>query len=332
MGTDTPLVVLGAGAWGTALAIRAASNDVSVRLWGRDADALRNMQAARVNAAYLPGVTLPIALEIATDLELACAGVSDVLISAPSSAFIELLDAIASRIKVPRIAWACKGLERESGRLLSEVVAARLGAQVPVAVISGPTFAAEVAVGMPTAIVVASQDNDFAQALTARLHQPSLRVYTSEDTIGVQIGGAAKNVLAIAAGISDGLGFGANARAALIARGLAEMARLASACGGRADTMQGLAGLGDLVLSCTDDQSRNRRYGLALGRGANPQDAMGDTAKVVEGAFASRDFAAMASRLTVETPIMARVNEIVWHGVEPRAAVAALLARQPRAE
>jgi glycerol-3-phosphate dehydrogenase (NAD(P)+) len=328
----TPLAVLGAGAWGTALAIRAACAGTPVRLWGRDTAALQAMALSAENSSYLPKVRLPSAITPSTDLGLALRDVSDVLIAVPSAGFIETLELVGEHVSNPRIAWACKGLERDTGRLLSEVVAARFGSQVPLACVSGPTFALEVAAGLPTAVVVGSTDAQFARNLSSKLHQACFRVYTSADLIGVQLGGAAKNVLAIAAGISDGLGFGANARAALIARGLAEMMRLGLAYGARVETLQGLAGLGDLVLTCTDDQSRNRRFGLAVGAGASPSTAISSTANVVEGANASRDFAKLSERLGVETPIMSSVNQIIWHQMPPRQAVAELLSRQPGTE
>lgn len=329
---DTPLTVLGAGAWGTALAARAAHAGAPVRLWGRDAGTIAAINHQRRNPTYLPDVQLPEGITGYASASEALAGVHDVLLAGPTSAFNELLAFVAEHVTHPRVVWACKGLERETGRFLSDVVAERLGAQVPCAIISGPTFAAEVARGLPTAVVVAANDEGFAASLTARLHQPCFRVYESDDIAGVQLGGAAKNVFAIAAGIADGLGFGANARAALIARGLAEMARLAEHCGGRAETLMGLAGMGDLVLTCTDDQSRNRRYGLALGRGMDAKAALAETGKVVEGMLACRDFSALAQKWSLDLPIMAQVNQVVWHAVAPRDAVGELLARAPTRE
>lgn len=326
------LLVLGAGSWGTALALRAVAAGTSVRLWGRDAAALAAMHRTRENRAYLPGVTLPDELVIETDLDAACEGVTDVLLAGPSSAFPSLLDCVVARIDRPRVVWACKGLGPDGGTLLSTLAEEKLGESTPLAVVSGPTFAREVAEGLPTAVVVAGRDHAFVQSIAAAMHQSRFRVYTSDDLVGVQLGGAAKNVLAIAAGISDGLGFGANARAALIARGLAEMTRLAEACGGEPHTLQGLAGLGDLVLTATDDQSRNRRFGLALGRGLGLHDAESSTARVVEGVRAARAFATLASRYGLDLPVMHAVFEIVTDAMTPSEAVATLLSREPGQE
>ncbi|HEY5720448.1 MAG TPA: NAD(P)H-dependent glycerol-3-phosphate dehydrogenase, partial [Gammaproteobacteria bacterium] len=279
-----PIAVLGAGSWGTALAIRLAHNGNPTRLWGHDPDEVAPLARDRVNARYLPGAPFPAGLDATADLAAALAGVRDVLVAVPSHAFAETLGRLAGHAPAGmRVAWATKGLEPETGRLLSEVAAERLPAAQALAVVSGPTFAREVAAGLPTAVTVAANRRAFADALTRRLHAETFRAYTSRDLVGVQLGGAVKNVLAIAAGIADGLGFGANARAALITRGLAEMLRLGRALGARRDTFMGLAGLGDLVLTCTDDQSRNRRFGLALGRGTPPARALAEIGQVVEG-------------------------------------------------
>ncbi|MEM7407193.1 MAG: NAD(P)H-dependent glycerol-3-phosphate dehydrogenase [Pseudomonadota bacterium] len=326
------LLVLGAGSWGTALALRAVAAGSRVRLWGRDSVALSTMARTRENRGYLPGVALPPELEIEGDLDAAFVGARDVLLAGPSSAFAELLGEVAGRIEQPRVAWACKGLGADGGSLLSSVAAARLGDDVSLAAISGPTFAREVAEGLPTAVVVAGRDASFVEQLAVALHQPRFRVYRSTDLIGVQIGGAAKNVLAIAAGISDGIGFGANARAALIARGLVEMTRIAEASGGEAHTLQGLAGLGDLVLTATDDQSRNRRFGLALGRGLAVEDAVAATAKVVEGVRAAHAFNSLAERHGLDLPVMQAVFQVVSGRSSPSEAVAALLSREPGPE
>jgi glycerol-3-phosphate dehydrogenase (NAD(P)+) len=229
-------------------------------------------------------------------------------------------------------AWATKGLEPGGGRFLHEVTAEILGAAWPAAVISGPSFAGEVARGLPTAVTVASRDAAHARRVAALLHGSNLRAYTSADVIGVELGGAVKNVLAIAAGIADGLGFGANARAALITRGLAEMARLGLAVGGQRETFMGLAGIGDLVLTCTDDQSRNRRFGLAIGRGETAEAAFAAIGQVVEGAATVREALRLARRHQVEMPITEQVDEVLYHGQDPRRAVEILLARDPKPE
>ena len=229
-------------------------------------------------------------------------------------------------------AWATKGLEPGGGRFLHEVTAEILGAAWPAAVISGPSFAGEVARGLPTAVTVASTDAAHARRVAILLHGSNLRAYTSSDVIGVELGGAVKNVLAIAAGIADGLGFGANARAALITRGLAEMARLGRAVGGQRETFMGLAGLGDLVLTCTDDQSRNRRFGLAIGRGETAEAACAAIGQVVEGAATAREALRLAHRHGVDMPITEQVNAVLYHGQDPRRAVELLLARDLKPE
>ena len=329
---SAPWLVLGAGAWGSALALKLAETGVSVRLWARDAQAVLDLKETAENARYLPGIQFPPSISAFSDLRAAAEGVRNVLIATPTGAFDGILSALLEHIENPRIAWACKGFERGQGRLLHKVVSKRLGREVPCAVVSGPTFAAEVAAGLPSAVVVAGDDAEFVQSLSHALHGPKFRVYASDDLVGVQIGGAMKNVLAIAAGISDGLKLGANARAALISRGLAEMVRLSTALGGRAETAMGLAGLGDLVLTCTDDQSRNRRFGLALGEGCSVEDAQQRAGTVVEGAHACKDIMMLAKAWQVELPIAEQVNAVVWGGATPDTAVKQLLARSPGRE
>ena len=316
-----PIAVLGAGSWGTALAIQLARNGNPTRLWGHAADEIAPLTTERVNRRYLPDAPFPDGLTATADLAEATAGVRDVLLVVPSHAFADA-----------RLAWATKGLEPDSGRLLSELASGRLPGLTALAVLSGPTFAREVAAGLPTAITVAANRKAFADALSRRLHAETFRTYTSRDLVGVQLGGAVKNVLAIAAGIADGLGFGANARAALITRGLAEMLRLGRALGARRDTFMGLAGLGDLVLTCTDDQSRNRRFGLALGRGTPAAQALAEIGQVVEGRGTAREVRRLAQRHAVEMPIVEQTYRVLWEALPPRAAVHALLARTPKAE
>jgi glycerol-3-phosphate dehydrogenase (NAD(P)+) len=256
-----------------------------------------------------------------------------VIVAVPSHAYRGCL--LAARDLLPPecpLVWATKGLEHGSGRFLHEVTEEILGSNNPQAIISGPSFAREVAAGLPTAITVASADGDFATRLARQLHGDGLRAYSSTDVIGVEVGGAVKNVLAIAAGISDGLGYGANSRSALITRGLAEVVRLGVAVGGLQETFMGLAGLGDLVLTCTDDQSRNRRFGLAIGSGAALDKARDDIGQVVEGAATAREIMRLAGSLEVDMPICEQVDRVVHHGLAPRRAVDALLAREPRAE
>lgn len=327
------IAVLGAGSWGTALAILLARNGHDVRLWGNDPPALAELARARRNLRYLPAAIFPDSLSVHTDVDAALADRADVLIVVPSHAFRAVLTMLAPRL-TPGIAlaWATKGLEMASGKLLHQVAAEVVPADTPQAVISGPTFAREVAAGLPTAATVAGNADAAAEHFAALLRGKSFRAYTSTDRIGVELGGALKNVLAIAAGISDGLGFGANSRAALITRGLAEMIRLGEALGGQRETFMGLAGVGDLVLTCTDDQSRNRRMGLALGRGQSREQAHKAIDQVVEGVDTAREIHKLGQRYGVDLPISEQVYQVIYNGVDPRAAVQALLAREPKAE
>lgn len=328
-----PSLVIGAGAWGTALAIAIARNGHEVVLWGRDKKQLSAMQATHVNEQYLPGLTFPNSLHVCSDFELAITSAKHILISVPSNAFSEILHKIKPLIKDSTpVSWATKGLTPDSGRFLYDTAAEILGDSHPLAVISGPSFAAEVAKGLPTAITVASPDAEFNQALASALHSSTLRAYTSTDVLGVQIGGTVKNVLAISAGISDGLGYGANARAALITRGMAEILRLAASLGARTETMFGLSGIGDLILTCTDNQSRNRQLGLAIGRGLSVAQAVAEVGKTVEGMYAAREVLIRAQQAGVEMPIVEQVCKILFEGYDPRASVQELLCREQKAE
>jgi glycerol-3-phosphate dehydrogenase (NAD(P)+) len=321
---------LGAGSWGTALAMLLARNGHAVRLWDHDAAHCAQLAAARVNARYLPEAPFPTRIEVCADWDTALAGNALPLLAVPSHA----LGAVLARFtrRPARIAWVTKGLETGSARLPHQVVAERLGDAVIGAVISGPSFAGEVARGLPTAITVAARDTAFANTLAGLLHNEHFRAYTSGDMVGVELGGAVKNVLAIAAGISDGLGFGANARAALITRGLHELMRLGLALGASRETFMGLAGIGDLVLTCTDNQSRNRRLGLMLARGASSGDAAQRIGQVVEGVQTAREVQRLAHRLAVEMPICEQVHRALYEGLDPREAVTALMTRAPKAE
>jgi glycerol-3-phosphate dehydrogenase (NAD(P)+) len=284
------------------------------------------------NRQFLPGVPLPSGLAPVTDLAMALDGASDVLIVVPSHAFADLLVRIRDLLPPGLgVAWATKGFEPGSGRLLHEVAVQTLRGR-DLAVLSGPSFAREVAQGLPTAVTVASATARYAQRVADRLHGGRFRAYVSDDIVGVQVGGGAKNVLAIAAGIADGLGFGANARAALITRGLAELIRLGTALGGKRDTFMGLAGLGDLVLTCTDDQSRNRRMGLALARGLDLESAKAEIGQEVEGVLTAAAVRAMALDQGVEMPISEQVHAVLYEGVTPAQATAALLERSSKAE
>src|SRR5271155_421749 len=326
------MAVVGAGSWGTALAIQCARAGHPPHLWGRDAALAESMRAARRNARYLPDAEFPPSLEPVADLAAALAGVRDVLVAVPSHAFRATLLAIEPLIEeYARIAWASKGFEMTSGLLPHEVAREVFGSR-PGAVLSGPTFAREVGAGLPTAMTVASRDADFAKELALRLSGPEFRAYTQSDIVGVEVGGAVKNVIAIGAGVADGMGFGANTRVALITRGLAEMTRLGLRLGAQRDTFMGLAALGDLVLSCTDDQSRNRRFGMALGSGESLAQAQGAIHQVVEGVPAARAVHDVAQRLDVDMPICREIYGIMYENKPVRDAVQALMGREVRSE
>jgi len=335
MNTATSAVtVLGAGSYGTALAICLARNGHNVTLWGRNSQDVATLAAERKNQRYLPDIPFPDTLTLEADLQQATAASDIVLVVVPSHAFADTLKQIKPALRPnAKIAWATKGLEPDTGRLLQEVAVQELGEEVPLAVLSGPTFAKEMAMGSPTAISVSSTSSAFAKQIADLLHcGRSFRVYNNDDFIGIQLGGAVKNVLAIAAGISDGLGFGANARAAIITRGLAEIMRLSESLGAEHDTIMGLSGVGDLVLTCTDDQSRNRRLGLALGRGQDAESAIKEIGQAVEGAKSSHCIGKLAERAGVEMPICDAVHRVIYQGLEPKQAVKELLARQLKPE
>ncbi len=327
------MAVLGAGSWGTALAIHLARQGRAVCLWGRDAAAMAAMAEAGCNHRYLPDAPFPPGLETTADLDAALRRADAWLVAVPSHAFREVLAALAPYRTDGRILiWATKGLEEHSGQWLHQVVADELGVNYPCAALSGPSFAKEVARGLPTALTVASVTPGVAERVAEWFHGECMRVYLSDDVLGVQLGGAFKNVLAIAAGISDGLGFGANARAALITRGLAELMRLGEAAGARPETLMGLSGLGDLVLTCTDDQSRNRRLGLALGRGENLDTALTQIGQAVEGARTARMAVSKAAEFGVDMPICHQVHRVLYTGVSTIEAVGELLGRDKKPE
>lgn len=330
---EKPIAVLGAGSWGTAIAISLTRDGRPALLWGRDTSHMSLLDSERCNTRYLPDISFPDALQVSSDLETTVADAGDIIVVVPSHAFRSMLESIAPLLKAgQRIAWATKGFESGSGKLLHEVTRDVFGSNRPVAVISGPTFAKEVAKGLPTAVTVASSDNAFAHFLADRLHTSTFRVYTSDDVVGVEVGGAVKNVLAIAAGIADGLNFGANARTALITRGLAEIMRLGDALDGHRETFMGLAGLGDLVLTCTDNQSRNRRLGLGLGKGESLENALAVIDQVVEGVQTAREVNELAISHAVDMPISQEVYRILYEGEKPRDAVQALLSREQKSE
>jgi glycerol-3-phosphate dehydrogenase (NAD(P)+) len=331
--TERGIGVIGAGSWGTALALQLARSGRRVLLWGRDRQAMQQLTAERVNTRYLPGRHFPPALMPEPDLARLGTVAADVVVAVPSRALREVLTALA-RVHADdrRLVLATKGLEQGTGYLPHQVAADVFPGNTPLAIVSGPTFAGELARQLPSALTIASHDTALAADAAAALHSPSLRVYTAVDVTGVALGGAVKNIIAIAAGIADGLGMGANARAALITRGLAEVTRLGIALGGAAETFTGLAGLGDLVLTCTDDQSRNRRMGLALARGEAPEAALRRIGQVVEGVYAAREVRRLAAERKVEMPITEQVARVLDGDVSPRAAAEALMTRSQKEE
>jgi len=327
------ICVLGAGSWGTALAILLSQQNNTCHLWAHNPKHLKQLQDDRCNQRYLPDISFPDSLVVETNLEHCIKNSETILIAVPSHAFRKTLKTISSLIQPNHnIAWASKGLESTSHKLLSQILTEELGSKISYAVLSGPTFAREVAKGLPTAITIASNDNELSQHLADRLHTKTFRSYTCQDVVGVQIGGAVKNVLAIAAGIADGLGFGANTRAALITRGLAEMSRLGQQLNAEPATFMGLAGLGDLVLTCTDDQSRNRRFGKALAAGSTTEQAFSDIGQVVEGALTAKVIHEFSAQLDVDMPICEQVYRIIYENLPAKQAVTDLLLRTQKAE
>lgn len=329
------VVVVGLGSWGTALAILLARNGVKVSLWGHDPGVVERVAAVRENQQYLPGVPLSDSIDVDPDLTRLVEDIDHFLIAVPSHAFRETLKRIDSARGDREgliVAWGTKGFDPHRGLMLSDVVAELLGNDVSRAVVSGPSFATEVARNLPTALTVASDDADTANRVARWLRNDRVRVYTNEDMAGVQLGGAIKNVMAVAAGISDGLGFGANARAALITRGLAEMNRLGVALGGSPQTFMGLTGVGDLILTCTDDQSRNRRVGIGLGQGRPLQQVLDEIGQEAEGVKTVRELYSMAKSLDVEMPITEQVYRVIYRELAPQRAVEELLRREPKAE
>ncbi|WP_429041232.1 NAD(P)H-dependent glycerol-3-phosphate dehydrogenase [Aeromonas media] len=334
MADQIAISVLGAGSYGSALAISLARNGHPTLLWGHDPAHVAELELDRCNKAFLPDVPFPADLQLTADLQAAVQAAPVLLLVVPSHVFGQVLARVKPFLRPDtRIAWATKGLEPDSGRLLQDVARDVLGETIPLAVISGPTFARELAAGLPTAISVASTHDDFADDLSQLLHcGRSFRVYTNPDFIGLQLGGAVKNVIAIGAGLSDGLGFGANARTALITRGLVEMQRLGAALGADAKTFMGMAGLGDLVLTCTDNQSRNRRFGLALGAGKSVDTAMTEIGQVVEGYRNTKEVHLLAARCGVEMPICEQIFKVLYEGKNPKEAAIALLSRDKKDE
>ncbi|MCL7744936.1 NAD(P)-dependent glycerol-3-phosphate dehydrogenase [Guyparkeria hydrothermalis] len=324
----TRIAVLGAGSWGTALAALLAANGASVRLWARDCDQAATIDREHQNPRYLPGVNLPDSLDAGCDLAAAVEGADQVWLVLPTKILGDFL--AEHREVLPRSAvyvTASKGFEPGTGRRIDELVADALG-DVSFAVVSGPTFAIEVAHGRPAALAVGSRDRAVAETVAVGLRNDRVRCYPSSDVVGIELAGGLKNVLAIAAGVSDGFGFGANARAALITRGLAEIMRLGEAMGARAETFFGLAGLGDLVLTCTDDHSRNRQFGLRLARGESVDAAVAAIGQAVEGISAAREGHRLAQASGQELPITECVYRVLYEGLPAREAVSELLSRE----
>lgn len=328
------ITVLGAGSYGSALAICFARNGHRTVLWGRNQAHMDEMAASRSNEKYLPGSKFPESLVLESNLASALNASDIVLVVVPSHVFADMLKTIKPVLKAnTKLAWATKGLDPDSGRLLQDVAREILGDEISLGVLSGPTFAKEMAAGLPTAISLSSTDDSFVNELSELLHcEKTFRVYSNNDFIGVQLGGAVKNVIAIGAGMADGIGFGANARTALITRGLAEMTRLGITLNAEPATFMGMAGLGDLVLTCTDNQSRNRRFGLALGQGKDVDTAMKDIGQVVEGYRNTKEVYMLAQRQGVEMPIIEQVYHVLYEGKPALKAASDLLSREKKFE
>ena len=336
MASPAPLTiaVVGAGSWGTALAIQLARAGCNVRLGGVvEIDLLEAMIVDRENKRYLPDAAFPDNLTVHPDLEDCLDGADDVLVVVPSHGLRDTLGQLKPLLgPETRVCWATKGFELSTGKLPHQVAAEVLGPDIPVAVLSGPTFAKEVGEGLPTAMTIASSDAEFARHLAEAISSDNFRAYTSDDIIGVEVGGAVKNALAIGAGMSDGLGFGANTRIALINRGLVELMRLGVALGAKKETFMGLASMGDLVLTCTDNLSRNRRMGLGLAAGKTVEEMQEEIGQVVEGVKAAKAVHEVAEKLGIEMPIVNVVYRILYEGLSPREAVSTLMKRQLKPE
>lgn len=329
----TPICVIGAGSWGTALALVLANNKQTVHLWGHHEEHIQKLAATRTNDKYLPNIHFPNNLLPKIKLSDALLNAQDILIAVPSHAFRSTIELLKPHLTASsRIIWATKGLDPKTSKLLHQVVEEILGKNIAYAVLSGPSFANEIAQGLPCAITIAANNTKFTKDLITRFHHQHFRVYTSHDLIGVQLGGAIKNILAIGAGISDGLKMGSSARASLLTRGLSEMMRLGIAMGGKQETLMGLSGLGDLILTCTDNQSRNRRFGLAIATGKSFDAASKEIGQVVEGIPTTAEVFRLAQQLKIEMPITEQVYEVLNKNLSPKEAVKHLLARVPKAE
>ena len=329
---SSPFVILGAGAWGTALAIHLAKAGQQVRLWDNDNEHLLSLKKSHANMRYLPNIAFPESIEISLSLSEALCNAKDIMLSVPSHAFREALEQIHPYLTDDsRILWVTKGIDKTSGKLLSQVVKEVLGER-PYAALSGPSFAAEVAKGLPTAVSIAANNEVFANDLVKYFNHGAFRVYICDDLLGVQLGGAIKNVIAIAVGASDGLRYGANARSALITRGLAEIMRLGVAIGAKQNTFMGLSGLGDLILTCTDDQSRNRLFGLAIAKNNDLKKAESAVGRLVEGVYTAEQVIELAKKHHVEMPICEQVLKLLQQKATVSEIVIALLSRPPKKE
>ena len=327
------LAVLGAGAWGTALAISFAQKH-EVTLWGRDAAHVADISNARSNVRYLPAVALPDSLIVEANLAAALAHADLSLIATSTAGLAATASLIHTHTPQMPVLWACKGFDRTTGKMPHETVGDSMGTKpgIRFGALTGPSFALEVAKGLPCALTLAANDFEFARAMTAQLSGRTLRIYSSDDLIGVELGGALKNVMAIAAGICDGMHLGMNARAALITRGLAEIVRLGVAMGGKPETFMGLAGLGDLVLTATGDLSRNRAVGIQLAQGMGLETILASLGHVAEGVNSAQTALALAKRYRVEMPITEAVNAVLFAQADPRDTVKRLLSRDTKAE
>lgn len=326
--------VLGAGSWGTALANLLAQNGHQTILWGRKESAMQSIQSTRHNSRFFAD-KYPLAdkLEATSDLDYALSKSNILLLVTPCAVFNDMLKSCSAFLKEnPRLVWACKGLDKQTGELLSQSAREQLGADIQLAYISGPNFAAEVMAGLPTATTVAGTDTQFAGEIAQCLHNDWFRAYSIDDIVSAQIGGALKNVYAIAAGICDGMGFGSNARAALLTRSMAELIRLGKHMNGQPETFMGMTGMGDLVLTCTDDKSRNRQFGLLMAEGLKPEQAIESIGQAVEGVNTTKMAFELANSTNVDMPILQQVYQVIYEGLDPKIAVKNLLGRDQKAE
>ena len=323
------LTIIGTGIWGTALAVQFANHGYKVNLWGRNHALTAKMATARFNTSYLPNIKLPDKIECRQDFDVAIADGDIILLVTPTASIRQIVKRVAPLLDRHKgIAWACKGIDADSGRWIHDIVSEIVNRDLPLAAVSGPSFAYEVAMDLPTALVVACKRKSFADTLAQMLHGGKLRVYTTDDIIGVECGGALKNVIAIAAGISEGLGLGENAKAALVTRGIAEVIRFTEAMGGRTETIIGLAGIGDIVLSCSSSSSRNQNFGKMIVKYGSTQKAQEKNTKIIEGVETAKAVLKMASRQRIEMPICEKIASILSDRISAEQAVEQLLQRQ----